>query len=319
MSRRLIIDSLVYLVETYGVDGFRFDLAELLTTEVLREIETTLKGFKEDIILIAEPWSFRGNIAWELRTTGLAFWNDSFREFVAGYVRGRGDAEGLRYHLKGSTDHLAAFPAQSVNYVESHDDRCWIDKITENPDHDGRHPTPNDIRRTHMMAAILMCSLGIPMLAEGMDFLRSKHGVSNTYLRGDLNALDYGQIDRHRATHEYFRSWIALRNSTWGGLFRLREMPGKDYLRLFAQDGRSSAAVLFNADGSRGARQILLAVNPHLDAVTLDLPGIAADGWRELADHAKLDMNGLATGRLQISERRLRLEPLDCGLWARTG
>jgi len=30
MSQRLIIDSLIHLIDVYGIDGFRFDLAELL-------------------------------------------------------------------------------------------------------------------------------------------------------------------------------------------------------------------------------------------------------------------------------------------------
>jgi pullulanase len=64
MGRRLIIDSLTHLVETYDVDGFRFDLAELIGVEVLREIEAALKRVKPSIVLIAEPWSFRGHIAW---------------------------------------------------------------------------------------------------------------------------------------------------------------------------------------------------------------------------------------------------------------
>ena len=35
MSKRLIIDSCVYLIEAFGVDGFRFDLAELIGADVL--------------------------------------------------------------------------------------------------------------------------------------------------------------------------------------------------------------------------------------------------------------------------------------------
>ena len=60
MTRRMIIDSLTHLIEVYGVDGFRFDLAELIGVEVLREIEAALKRVKPDVVLIAEPWSFRG-------------------------------------------------------------------------------------------------------------------------------------------------------------------------------------------------------------------------------------------------------------------
>src|SRR5690606_20920271 len=100
------------------------------------------------------------------------------------------------------------WPAQTVNYVESHDDRTWIDEITENGDGNGHLPTANDRRRTHLMAAVLFSSIGIPMISAGQDFLRSKHGVNNTYLRGDLNALDYRRLERFSGTHAYFAEWI---------------------------------------------------------------------------------------------------------------
>jgi len=319
MAKRLIIESLVHLVETFDVDGFRFDLAELLTVEVLREVELALKAVKPGIILIAEPWSFRGSIAWRLRSIGCAFWNDGFRDFLPEYVRGGGDAEGLRYFMKGSLDHLSAWPAQSVNYVESHDDRCWLDRITEHARHDGRNPTPNDVHRTHLALAILFSSIGIPMLAAGQDFLRSKHGLHNTYRHGEVNALAYGRLERFAATHAYVRQWIAFRRSTWGELLRLWDRPGPGYVRLFAREGTTAAAVLFNADQSRGARQMLFAVNPRPDGTELPVDGLRADGWQELADRERLDPRGLNRGRLAAGERRLRLGPIDCGLWVRHG
>lgn len=174
MVKRLIIDSCTHLIEAYGADGFRFDLAELIGVEVLKEIESALKKVKPGVILIAEPWSFRGHIAGALRDTGWASWNDGFRDFVRDYVRDRAPAERLEYFLRGSPWYFAKWPAQTVNYTESHDDRTWLDSITENPDFNGANPTLNDVRRTHLMAAILFMSVGLPMLAEGQDFLRSK-------------------------------------------------------------------------------------------------------------------------------------------------
>ena len=319
MSRRLIIESLTHLVETYDVDGFRFDLGELLTVEVLKEVEVALKKVKPSLILIAEPWSFRGNIAWELRTTGFSFWNDEFREFVPAYLHGHGDAGGLAYFMKGCIDHLSAWPAQSVNYTESHDDRCWLDKITENPDHDGTHPTANDIFRTHLMAAILFTSVGIPMLSAGQDFLRSKGGRNNTYQEGEVNALDYGAIDRFGRTHSYFRQWIAFRLSHWGELLRLAETPGPDYIRSFGIDDHPAAALLFNADGSRGSKRILFAINPTSEPAGISLPDLALDNWLELADRENFNPHGIFNGRLKEDEARVDLGPLNCGLWVKEG
>lgn len=140
MARRMILDSLKKLVKNYGVDGFRFDLAELVGLETLREIEREMKTLKHDIILIAEPWSFRGHIAAALRDTGFASWNDGFREFMLSYALGRGDFAGFKYFVGGSRD-TSRFCAQTVNYLESHDDKCLLDRITdshENPP-GGRH------------------------------------------------------------------------------------------------------------------------------------------------------------------------------------
>ncbi len=319
MAKRLIIDSLIHLVETYDVDGFRFDLAELLTVEVLREIENALKAIKPALILIAEPWSFRGSIAWQLRSSGFAFWNDGFRDFIADYVRGHGNAEGLRYFMNGSLDHQSAWPAQSVNYVESHDDRCWLDKITERPNHDGRDPTPNDVHRTHLALAILSCSIGIPMIAAGQDFLRSKHGQSNTHQNGELNGLDYGRLQRFASSHQFCRQWFRFRASTWGELLRLPARPTTGYVRLFGREGVSTAAVLFNADFSRGGRQILFAANPHVDQVHISLDGLRGDGWQELADRTNFNLHGITSGRLAANRQGVSLGPVDCGLWVRHG
>ena len=54
-TKKIILDSLVHWVEKFDIDGFRFDLAELIEVELLEEIEITLKKIKPNIILIAEP------------------------------------------------------------------------------------------------------------------------------------------------------------------------------------------------------------------------------------------------------------------------
>ncbi len=182
MSTRLIIDSCLHAIEAYGVDGFRFDLADLIGVDVLREVEASLKCVKPDVVLISEPWSFRGHIAGALRDTGWASWNDGYRKFMGEFVRGGGTHEGFEYFLKGSPWHFSKWPAQTVNYTESHDDRTWMDIITENADYNGFSPTANDRRRTHLMAAILFASIGIPMISSGQDFLQLRSQRGEQYL-----------------------------------------------------------------------------------------------------------------------------------------
>lgn len=314
MATRLIIDSLIHYIEVFGVDGFRFDLAELVGVDVLREVEVAVKRVKPDVILIAEPWSFRGHIAAALRPTGYASWNDGYRNFIRDYVHGRGAADKLEYFLKGSPWHFAFWPAQTVNYTESHDDRTWIDMITENADHNGFHPTQNDRQRTHLMAAILLASVGIPMLAAGQDFLRSKHGVNNTYLRGDLNALDYRRLARYPATHAYFADWIAFRRSGRGRLLRLFSRPGEGYFRCFIRAGGPALVAIYNADGSHGRGRLMFAVNPHTDDTTVPIGEFAEWNWQLLADHECFYHDGRRLPGQAASED-LFIPALGCSLW----
>jgi pullulanase/glycogen debranching enzyme len=322
MARRLIIDSCVHYLEAYGVDGFRFDLAELLGVEVLREIEAALKRVKPDVILIAEPWSFRGHIAGILRDTGWASWNDGYRDFMRDYARGHGEAARLEYFLRGSPWYFAKWPAQTINYTESHDDRTWIDAITERGDGNGFHPTEHDRRRTHLMAALLFMSVGVPMIAAGQDFLRSKHGVNNTYLRGDLNALDYRRLERHLSTHVYFADWIAFRRSEVGRLLRHFQRPGEGYFQFYHSPADPTLGVLLNADLSQGTTQLLFVVNPTLEDRTLVVDAAVtapeAHLWRMLADQDRFYPEGSPGARRQVGAQ-LWIPSLACGLWIREG
>ncbi len=315
MTKRLIIDSLVHLIETFGVDGFRFDLAELIGVDVLREIETAVKLVKPDVILIAEPWSFRGHIAAALRPTGYASWNDGYRNFLRDYVHGNGSADKLEYFLKGSPWHFAFWPAQTVNYTESHDDRTWLDMITENHDFNGWHPTQNDRQRTHLMAAILFASVGIPLLAEGQDFLRSKYGVNNTYLRGDLNALDYHRLARFPATHAYFADWIAFRRSPRGSLLRLWSRPSEGFFQCHTRPGQPGLVAIYNADGSQGRLRLMFAINPHTEDTAIPIGGFAEWDWKLMADHECFYTHGRRPPPGEKVETELFIPALGCSLW----
>ncbi|MDR1413429.1 MAG: hypothetical protein LBI56_00615 [Puniceicoccales bacterium] len=315
MARKMIVDSLEHLIATYNVDGFRFDLAELLGIDFLNFLQKKLKNVKKSIVLIAEPWSFRGNIGVSMRKLPYSVWNDEYRDFVRNYVLGNGNSEGLRYFLCGGLDFRSAFPCQSVNYVASHDDRGWVDNITENPHNDGSAPTVNDCRRTRLSAAILMMSIGIPMIAAGQDFLASKHGVSNTYNRGDLNALNYELLKTNRSTHEYFKKLIKFRLSKTGEILRPKETPRKSYFQIFPSATSSACALVYNADCSLPQKKIVFAVNPHPQGTDIDFRDFDISQSKVLANEDKF---------FTFSKRfydnfhngKLTLPPLSCRIYA---
>ena len=314
MTRRLIVDSLKHLIEEYGVDGFRFDLADLVGKPVLEEIERELKAIRPDVILIAEPWSFKGHIGPELRDTGYASWNDGYREWMKRFVRGEASSEGMKYFLKGSPIHYATWPAQTVNYVESHDDRVWIDEITEHGEYNGMRPTVNDIARTRMMIAALMVSIGLPMLHAGMDFLHSKEGVRNTYQDSQRNALHYRRALRYSACSRYFSDWIKFRQSERGSLLRHYDRASDDFFEFIESENGVSFACVYNASGKWGGRRLLFAANPTTTEVELEIGAWGEMRWRQIADHERFldESEQLWANR---PNKKVFLPELACGIW----
>ena len=314
MGKRLIIDSLLHMIEFYGVDGFRFDLAELIGLDSLREVENVVREKHPDVILIAEPWSFRGHLGSDLKHTHYLSWNDGYRDFLKHYILGKGDYRSLRYFLQGSRDSVAR-PSQTVNYTESHDDRTWLDDITLNTGHNGYYPTPIDRRRTHLMLSILMMSHGTPMLAQGQDFLRSKWGVKNTYQLGDINGLDYQRQVDYAATHSYSRDWIEFRKSESGELLRLDTFPEEGFFEFYPATSGAGLAVFYNANRTQNGGHLLFVVNPMTYSCKFKLDDLDLDSnWVQVADSERFDAAGLETALIPL-ESRLKMPSVSCALW----
>lgn len=310
MARRMIIDSLKKLVLNYGVDGFRFDLAELVGFGVLRDIEHEMKKINPAIILIAEPWSFRGHIANALRDTGYASWNDGFREFMLSYVLGKGDVAGFKYFMSGSRD-TSRFCAQTVNYLESHDDKCFFDRITTLYD----HPSLDDIRRYKMGYALVMLSVGIPMAAEGFDLLRTKYGKDNTYKDGDANALDYSRGMRFTGVCQWLRSLVKFRLSSFGAALRIDGALPCEWLKFYVAEKSTAAAVMFNSCRCGKVKRIFAAYNPTDVEVELAVDAEIESRFLQIADIDRFDVRGLDNPQALLSDGMLTMPRVSFALW----
>ena len=250
--RRLILDSLRYWVQVMHVDGFRFDLASILSRDeygqpvanppLLWDIESdpTLAGTK----LIAEAWDAAG-----LYQVGSFVgerwkeWNGKFRDDVRAFVRGdAGVVARLTDRLLGSPDLYGARPrepAQSINFVTSHDGFTLEDLVSYNGKHneangeanrDGSDhelswncgaegPTDDPevlalrTRQVKNLLAINVLSLGAPMLLMGDEMRRSQQGNNNAYCQdNEISWLDWTLLERHAEIHRFVKGLIRIRN-----------------------------------------------------------------------------------------------------------
>ena len=146
--RRLILDSLHYWVTEMHVDGFRFDLASILSRDqdgrpmasppILWDIESD--PVLANVKLIAEAWdaaglyqvgSFVGD-SWKE-------WNGQFRDDLRSFLKGdNGMVRALAYRLSGSPDiyeHEQREAEQSINFVTCHDGFTLNDVVSFNGKH----------------------------------------------------------------------------------------------------------------------------------------------------------------------------------------
>ena len=269
-ARKLILDSVKYLVQTFDVDGFRFDLGELLGVELLREVETEVRKIKPGIILIAEPWSFRGRLPSEMNETGYSLWSDSCRERVLEYVKEDHPKPKVALDLlQGKLDKENRYPWQAVNYLESHDDYAFIDRLCKASEWKEGKPPAGIEEKARLALGLVLLSPGIPMLSAGQDFLRGKKGVRNTYLRGDLNALDYSAASKFREFQEWIRKLIKFRLSSEGRFLRPESLEDLAYEEILDEKGGGFGLVIRENDS---AVSWLIVVNPTESLLDFDSP-----------------------------------------------
>lgn len=309
MLRRMLLDSLCYLAQEYRVDGFRFDLMGLLDTETMRQAEERLHRINPALLLYGEGWTGGSSPLEECRRAmkqnaralpGIAFFSDDFRDAVrghvfadevCGYVNGDHSPEMLsriRAALCGGVPHPETgdalrwtdSPAQCVNYAACHDDLTLHDKLLLTmPEADAEA-----IVRAERMAAVLLClSQGIPFLAAGQEFLRSKllpeGGFDhNSYCSPDsINALRWDDMTAHPELVAYYRGLLAIRRRFAD--FRLRS---GEAIREHIHFSPAPEGVLLAEIG-----RFLLAVNPLEEAFEINASGIV------LADDCHAAAEGL--------------------------
>jgi glycogen operon protein len=249
--RRLIQDSLRYWVTQMHVDGFRFDLASILSRDesgnplpnppVLWDIESDplLAGTK----LIAEAWDAAGlyQVGSFVGDTWQE-WNGRFRDDVRSFLRGdNGTVSRLATRLLGSPDiygHEEREAEQSINFVTCHDGFTLNDLVSYNHKHneangennrDGADdnlswncgeegPTDDPAieslrnRQVKNFFTLELLAAGTPMLLMGDEVRRTQRGNNNAYCQdGELSWFDWSLLDRHADVHRFVKLLNAFR------------------------------------------------------------------------------------------------------------
>jgi glycogen operon protein len=249
--RRMILDSLRYWVEEMHIDGFRFDLASILSRDstghpmpnppVLWDIDTdpVLAGSK----FIAEAWDAAG-----LYQVGSFIgdswreWNGRFRDDFRAFFRGDQNMVPLvADRLVGSPalyGHKGREPEQSVNFVTCHDGFTLNDLVSYNEKHnlangdDNRDGTNYNLswncgvegpsadpaierlrnRQVKNFLTVTILALGVPMILMGDEVRHTQAGNNNAYCQdNEVSWFDWSLVQKHADLHRFVKLLCARR------------------------------------------------------------------------------------------------------------
>lgn len=249
--RELIFLCLRNWVHNYHVDGFRFDLASVLSRDRNGDLQPNppvVEVITEDPALadtkmIAEAWDAAG--AYQVGSFARmrwAEWNGRYRDDVRRFWRGDAAQTGhLATRLAGSSDLYAEHgrqPCHSINFVTSHDGFTLADLVSYREKHneangegnrDGdnnsfsenygvegptRRPDIEAVRDRQIrnMLATLLLSQGVPMLLAGDEARRTQHGNNNAWCQDNaVSWIDWTTIENNASLVRFVRELIRFR------------------------------------------------------------------------------------------------------------
>ena len=248
--RNVVLDCLRYWVSSYHVDGFRFDLASILSRGedgVPLVHPPLLDLIAQDAVLgktllIAEAWDAGGLYqVGDFSSCGRwAEWNGRYRDCLRRFIKGGAEhAPELYRRIRGSDDlYDERNAASSVNFVTCHDGFTLYDLVSYNEKHNEENGENNRdgcgendswncgvegstqeepiqslrLRQMKNMLTILLTSRGIPMILSGDEFANTQRGNNNAYCQdNEISWLDWSDLEKNRTLFEYVRDLIAFR------------------------------------------------------------------------------------------------------------
>jgi len=249
--RNMILDCLRYWASEFHIDGFRFDLAAILSRDengAPMANPPLLESLAYDPILgncklIAEAWDAGG-----LYQVGSfpswgrwAEWNgkcrDDLRKFLIGEA---GMVGGIAQRIQGSPDLYSwRSPTASINFITCHDGFTMKDIFSYNGKHNEANGENNNdggndnhswncgwegessdeglnfLRRKLMKNAftILLLCRGVPMILSGDEIGNTQFGNNNAYCQdNEISWLNWHDLEDNQEVFDYARKMIGFRN-----------------------------------------------------------------------------------------------------------
>lgn len=322
MMRRFMVESVLYWIDEYHIDGFRFDLMGCHDIETMNAIRKAVDEVDPTIFIYGEGWS-AGSCALPTEQLGLkanmkampgiAAFSDELRDALRGpfsddtkgaFLAGKpGEEESIKFGIAGAIEHpqvdmskvnysteaWASQPTQMISYVSCHDDMCLTDRLRASIP----GITTDELIRLDMLAqTAVLTSQGVPFILSGEEMLRDKKGVHNSYNSPDsINRLDWNNMERYPQVMDYYKNLTRLRHNH--PAFRLGSADlVRRHLEFLPTQPGLVAFRLKDYAGRDDWRNIIVILNAAKQQRKVTIP---QGNYTIVCHEGKIDENGLST------------------------
>lgn len=303
MMRKYMVESVLYWINEYHIDGFRFDLMGIHDIETMNEIRAAVDKIDPSIFIYGEGWAasapqldqeelaMKANI---YKMPRIAAFSDEMRDGLRGgwdddrkgaFLIGQpGHEMSIKFGLVGAVKHpqvindsvnyskepWALQPTQMISYVSCHDDMCLADRLKATmPD-----ATDEERASLHKLAeTFVFTSQGVPFIFAGDEMMRDKKGIHNSYNSPDsINTIDWRNKTMHHDVFDYVRELITLRKNH--PAFRMGDADKvRQYMEFLPVEGSNLVAFILkdNANGDSW-KNIIVAFNSRKEPAKLSIP-----------------------------------------------
>ena len=197
MSKRVMVDSIKYLVETYKVDGFRFDMMGDHDAASVEEAYKAARALNPNLIMLGEGWrTYSGDENmptkaadqdWMKHTDTVAVFSDDIRNNLkSGYPNegqpafitgGKRDINTIFKNLIAQpTNFEADSPGDVIQYIAAHDNLTLFDIIAQSIKKDpSKAENYAEIhRRLRLGNLMVLTAQGTPFIHSGQEYGRTK-------------------------------------------------------------------------------------------------------------------------------------------------
>ena len=255
MVQRWLIDQCEALIDEFGIDGFRIDLAGQIDEQSLLALKDRLG---DDILIYGEPWiapsdpdvAANPDWAWYKSDAPITYFQDAARDAFKGSPGNPTDKKLDRGYAGGNPSQRQAAmlglvngfddeldPVRGINYLDIHDNWALADRFATS-DWNGLKGV--DEARYRLAATLLFTSLGPIVLHGGSEIMRSKgsapleevvrytssgplafHGKRDTYNLRKANRFVWDTVGRKAKDDQHGIDYAGM-YAFWRGLIKLR-------------------------------------------------------------------------------------------------